>query len=146
MKTLRLTRVGEHRMEGSLYKDKKGNYYVDCHDEPKENCVSVVYRLSPPTEMDGEPDKMIEAEIVILNPLSEREKRMKEFRFDYMMLDRMRTDCEYYNSAEHYNHAHASTAKQMIERMKEIWNKLPGDLKPRWITWEKICEYEKKFA
>ena len=33
MKTLELTRVGEHRMEGGLYKDKDGKYYVDCHSE-----------------------------------------------------------------------------------------------------------------
>ena len=73
MKTLELTRVGEHRMEGGLYKDKNGNYYVDCHDEPKDSGVSVVYRLSPKNEIDGEPDKMIECEVKILNPLSERE-------------------------------------------------------------------------
>ena len=146
MKTLELTRVGEHRMEGGLYKDKDGNYYVDCHDEPKKSGVSVVYRLSPKNEIDGEPDKMIECEIKILNPLSEREERMKEFKFDYMMLNRMQMDCKYYNSAAHFNHAHASTIRQTIDRMKEIWNKFPEDLKPEWISLEEIEGYEKKFG
>lgn len=146
MKTLELTRVGEHRMEGGLYKDKNGNYYVDCHDEPKKSGVSVVYRLSPKNEIDGEPDKMIECEIKILNPLSEREERMKEFRFDYMMLDRMRVDCEYYDTAAHYNNSHVSTIRQTIDRMKEIWNKFPEDLKPEWISYEQILGYEKKFG
>lgn len=146
MKTLELTKVGEHRMEGGLYKDKNGNYYVDCHDEPKDKGVSVVYRLSPAKEMDGEPDKMIECEVKILNPLSEHEKRMKAFKFDYMMLDRMRVDCEYYKSAEHFNNSHASTIRETIEEMKRIWNKFPKDLKPNWITYEQILGYEKKFG
>lgn len=146
MKTLELTRVGEHRMEGGLYKDKNGNYYVDCHDEPKDSGISVVYRLSPKNEIDGEPDKMIECEVKILNPLSEREKRMKAFKFDYMMLDRMRVDCEYYKSAEHFNSSHASTIRETIEEMKRIWNKFPKDLKPNWITYEQILGYEKKFG
>lgn len=146
MKTLELTRVGEHRMEGGLYKDKNGNYYVDCHDEPKDSGVSVVYRLSPKNEIDGEPDKMIECEVKILNPLSEHEKRMKAFKFDYMMLDRMRVDCEYYKSAEHFNNSHASTIRETIEEMKRIWNKFPKDLKPNWITYEQILGYEKKFG
>ena len=146
MKTLELTRVGEHRMEGGLYKDKDGNYYVDCHDEPKKSGVSVVYRLSPKNEIDGEPDKMIECEIKILNPLSEREERMKDFKFDYMMLNRMQMDCKYYKSAAHFNNAHASTIRQTIDRMKEIWNKFPKDLKPGWISLEEIEGYEKKFG
>lgn len=146
MKTLELTRVGEHRMEGGLYKDKKGNYYVDCHDEPKDSGVSVVYMLSPKKEIDGEPDKKIECEIKILNPLSEREKRMKAFKFDYMMLSCMQMGCKYYQSAWSYNNAHFQTAKEMIESMKEHWNKIPDDLKPEWISWEEILEYEKKFA
>ena len=146
MKTLELTRVGEHRLEGGLYKDKKGNYYVDCHDEPKDSGVSVVYMLSPRKEIDGEPDKKIECEIKILNPLSEREEREKAFKFDYMMLSRMQMDCKYYDNAAQYNNAHWQTANEMIESMKERWNKFPDDLKPEWITWEEILEYEKKFC
>lgn len=146
MKTLELTRVGEHRMDGCLYKDKNGKYYVDCHDEVKDNGISVVYRLSPSTEPDGEPDAMIECHIVILNPLTEREKREKAFSFDYMMLSRQKSDCEYYNSADHYNNAHWSTIEETLASMKERWQKLPEDLKPEWLTWEQILAYEKKFC
>lgn len=146
MKKLVLKRIGEHRMEGNLYKDSKGYYYVDCHDEPKNKGVSVVYRLCPATDPEGEPDKMIECEIEILNPRSEREERERAFKFDYMMLSRMQMDCKYYDSASHYNNAHGQTAKEMIENMKERWNKIPDDLKPVWISWEEILEYEKKFC
>lgn len=145
MKTLKLTRVGEH-MDGNLYKDENGMYYVDQYQEPIPDTPSVVYKLSPATEPDGEPCWPITCKIEILNPFTEKEKRMRWFRHDYMMLDRMRTDCEYYDSAEHYNRAHCSTIKQTIESMKEIWKKFPEDLKPEWISWEKILEYEKKFT
>ena len=133
-------------MDGNLYQDSKGYYYVDCHDEPKNNEISVVYLLSPATDSEGEPDKMIECKIVIANPRSEREERERAFKFDYMMLSRMQADCKYYNSAEHFNHSHFSTIKQTIESMKEIWKKFPEDLKPEWISWEEILEYEKKFT
>ena len=146
MEKLVLKRVGEHRMEGNLYKDSKGYYYVDCHNEPKNDGISVVYRLSPATDSEGEPDKMIECHIVIANPLSEREEREKAFKFDYMMLSRMQADCKYYNSAAHFNNAHASTIRQTIDRMKEIWNKFPEDLKPEWISLEEIEGYENKFG
>lgn len=146
METLKLTKVGEHRMEGGLYKDKDGNYYVDCHSEPKTVGKSVVYRLSPKNEIDGEPDKAICAYIVILNPPTDREKREKVFAFDYMMLSRDQMACNYYTSAEHFNNAHACTIEQLIADMKERWQKFPEDLKPEWCTWEQILEYEKKFC
>lgn len=145
METLRLTRVGEH-MDGNLYRDENGMYYVDQYQSPLPDSPSVVYRLSPPMEPDGEPDFPVTCNIEVLNPFTEREKRERWFRKDYMMLSRMQTDCKYYNSAAHYNHAHCQTAKSMIESMKEIWQKFPEDLKPEWCTWEQILEYEKKFA
>lgn len=144
MKTLKLTRVGDH-MSGNLYKDEEGRYYVDdifSHIE----IPSVVYRLSPAFEPDGDPDFPITCGFEITNPPTEKEWQMGFYRHDYMMLDRMRTDCEYYHDAEHYNRSHFSTIQQTIEEMKKIWNKFPADLKPEWITWEQILGYEKKFC
>ena len=71
---------------------------------------------------------------------------MRWFRQDYMMLNRMQMDCKYYNSAAHYNKSHASTIRQTIDSMKEIWNKFPKDLKPEWISLEEIEGYKKKFG
>lgn len=145
METLTLTRVGEHRMEGGLYKDEKGRYYVDCHQEVENGKESVVYRLSPSNEPDGEPCDEVTAVIRLTNPPTEREQREKAFRMDYMMLDRHRADCEYYDTAEHYNSAHWQTIDETIASMKERWQRIPDDLKPEWLSWEKILEYEKKF-
>lgn len=146
MKTLELTRVGEHHMDGGLYKDKDGRYYVDCHSEIENGKEGTVYRLSPSKEPDGEPDVCFDVMIVITNPPTEREIHEKSFKHCYMMLSRMQSDCKYYNSASSYNHAHWQTAEEMIASMKEYWNKIPDDLKPDWISWEEILEYEKKFT
>lgn len=89
MNVLKLTRVGEHRMDGNLYKDSKGNYYVDCHREPKDDGVSSVYILSPSNEPDGEPERLIHCHIKILNPMTESEKKQKLYQFEYMMLSRL---------------------------------------------------------
>lgn len=146
MKELTLTRVGEHHMDGGLYKDEKGRFYVDCHDEVKSGQECTVYRLSPSTEPDGEPCDIVTCITHLTNPPTEREMREKAFKFDYMMLDRMRSDCEYYDTAAHYNNAHFSTIDKTIADMKARWQKLPEDLKPEWLSWEKILEYEKKFG
>ncbi len=147
METLRLTRVGEH-MDGNLYRDENGMYYVDQYQSPVPDTPSVVYRLSPPMEPDGEPDFPVTCKIEVLNPFTEKEKRERWFRHDYMMLSRMQSDCKYYadKSREAWNHAHVSTIEQHIEGMKELWKKFPNDLKPKWCTWEQILEYEKQMC
>ena len=159
MKTLELTRVGEHRMEGVLYKDKNGKYYVDCHREPKDDGVSDVYILSPSDDRDGEPERLIHCHIKILNPLTESEKKQKLYQFEYMMLSRLnddasayfgrhgneeedKWDCRYHN----VNNIWGNTIESHIAKMKELWQKIPSDIKPEWCTWEQILEYEKKLS
>ena len=63
--------------------------------------------------------------------------------YPYAMLDRMRSDCEYYlgygNRSSKY--LWGEEPKQHIEIMKAIYNRL--DPKPEWLTLDKINEYEK---
>ena len=63
--------------------------------------------------------------------------------YPYAMLDRMKSDCEYYlgygNRSSKY--LWAKDPKQHIEIMKAIYNRL--DPKPEWLTIDKINEYEK---
>lgn len=62
--------------------------------------------------------------------------------FLYQMLDRLKTDCEYFlghgNGLEKY--LWASTVDNQISAMKEIYNKLKE--KPEWLTLEQINTYE----
>lgn len=63
--------------------------------------------------------------------------------YPYAMLDRMKSDCEYYlgygNRSSKY--LWGEEPKQHIEIMKAIYNRL--DPKPEWLTLDKINEYEK---
>ena len=61
-----------------------------------------------------------------------------------MMLDRLRTDCEYYlgNGNRHKKYLWAEDEKEQIDKMKEIYNQFEDDKKPEWLTWDDILNYE----
>jgi len=67
-------------------------------------------------------------------------------KFQYQMLDRMRSDCEYYLG---YGYRDAKCLwsldeKEHIQNMKDLWNNFGDNEKPEWLTWEQILEYEKE--
>lgn len=70
----------------------------------------------------------------------------EEFR--YMMLDRMRADCEYYlgNGGRHTKYLWGENEVDHIANMKALWKSFPEDGKPEWLSYEKIEEYEKKMC
>lgn len=69
-------------------------------------------------------------------------KNDNDSEFLYQMLDRLKSDCEYFlgngNGTEKY--LWASTVDNQISAMKEIYNKLKE--KPEWLTLEQINTYE----
>ena len=69
-----------------------------------------------------------------------------EPRFRYMMLSRMKQDCDYYLSygGRSANHLWADEEKAQIENMKALWRSFPDEDKPEWLTWEELLDYEKK--
>lgn len=71
-----------------------------------------------------------------------------EDRFQYMLLDRMRSDCEYYfgNGRIYGNHLWAGDEKGQIYYMKAIWNHFTDDNKPEWLTMDQILDYEKRMV
>ena len=68
--------------------------------------------------------------------------------FRYQLLDRMRTDCDYYLSYgnRHANYLWAKEEKVQIAYMKAIWHSFPDGQKPEWLTYRQILEYEKQMA
>lgn len=70
-----------------------------------------------------------------------------DMKFRYQMLDRLRTDCDYYlsNGNRQKKHLWANDEVKQIEYMKELWKSFPEEEKPEWLTYEQICEYEKAF-
>ena len=67
----------------------------------------------------------------------------EEDKFNYMMLDRLRTDCEYFlgygNGSE--RNLWAGNVEDQIAEMRKIYDKLPE--KPEWLSLEDIDKYEK---
>ena len=71
-----------------------------------------------------------------------------EARFRYMMLDRLRQDCNYYLriNAKTSNVLWAEDEKAQIENMKALWNTFPEGETPEWLTWDDILEFERKMC
>ena len=62
-------------------------------------------------------------------------------RFNYMMLDRLKSDCEYYlgYGGRNAKSLWAHDEQKQIDKMREIYDSLK--IKPEWLTREQIDEY-----
>lgn len=71
-----------------------------------------------------------------------------EPKFRYMMLSRMKQDCDYYlgNGNRSTNHLWAGDEKSQIENMKTLWNSFSDEGKPEWLTWAELMEYEERMC
>lgn len=69
-------------------------------------------------------------------------------RFRYMLLDRMRSDCEYYlgYGNRYPKHLWAGNEKDQIEAMKALWKSFNENEKPVFLTYEQILYYEKQMV
>ena len=69
-------------------------------------------------------------------------------KFNYMMLSRLKSDCNYYlgYGERNVNNLWADTEKEHIEEMKRIWSIFPEDKKPEWLTWNQLLDYEKEMV
>jgi len=92
---------------------------------------------------DGEPDCHIKRDLEI-NFINQPEEN--PYKFNYMMLDRLRSDCDYYlgYGNRNKNQLCDNDEHQHIDRMKELHNSFPENEKPEWLTWDQILDYEKK--
>ena len=65
--------------------------------------------------------------------------------FEYSMLGRLQSDCEYFlgNGNGYEGHLWAHTVEAQIKEMRDRWNAFEDDEKPEWLTMEQIDKYEK---
>ena len=63
---------------------------------------------------------------------------MTDNKFNYMLLDRLRCDCEYYlgYGNRDANSLWAHDEQKQIDKMRELYDLLP--IKPEWLTREQI--------
>lgn len=95
-------------------------------------------------DFDGEPCYPIKSGLeIIIQETTERPNREK--RFNYMMLSRLRMDCDFYlgYGNRNVNRLCEGSEKAHIERMKELHNGFSDNEKPEWLTYEEILQYEK---
>lgn len=78
-------------------------------------------------------------------------KHKKDFlrfgtKFQYMMLDRMKSDCDYFlgYGGRYEGRLWACNVKDQIKYMKYLYRLVP--LKPEWISKKDIREYRKKMT
>jgi hypothetical protein len=65
---------------------------------------------------------------------------------NYRLLDRLRSDNDYFlgNGNRSEKHLWAGNVDAQIKEMKRLWNNLPEDAKPEWLSMDDILEYEQK--
>lgn len=81
----------------------------------------------------------------IISPKTKTESKDNEgSEYDYMLLSRLKSDCDYFlgNGNRYEKHLWAGNIDDQIAKMKELYNKLPE--KPEWLTMEDIENYEKE--
>lgn len=66
--------------------------------------------------------------------------------FNYQMLGRLKSDCDYYLGEGNRNERHlwAHSVSKQIAKMREFYDKVP--VKPEWLTKEMIDDYENKMS
>lgn len=138
---LSLNYIGKDDFSQPIYKDQFGKLWKDLGMGESE--VPCLYSVTN-NDWDGEPLSPIKQEYVF----SSEPYRVNRYKFEYMLLGRMRMDCEYYLGYGNRSLAILSngSVKEHIGRMKELWNIFPEDQKPEWLTWEQILTYEKEMA
>lgn len=128
---------------------------IDAWDRPVYKCVEtgVLWKditlgseapalYSCQNTFDGEPECPIKADLEIhfINQYLEDKNE-----FNYMMLDRLRSDCEYYLGSGNRckEHLYYHDEQTHINKMKELYNSFSKDEKPEWLAYEQILAYEK---
>ena len=76
------------------------------------------------------------------DPVTESSEEGDEYA--YRLLGRLKSDCEYFLGAGNRSARNlwAGSVADQIDKMKELWYRLPDDAKPEWLSMEDIDNYE----
>lgn len=146
MEKLKLTYIGTDDWSRPVFESEEGRIFKDL------NCGDGQLDLCTAGSFDGEPDTPIHyiekyknVEFIILGM---EEQPSAEEKFNYMMLSRLQSDCDYYLGHGDRNERSlwAGNVSEQIVKMKELYNSFNDDKKPEWITLDDILEYENKMT
>lgn len=135
---LTLELIGIDGFSCPTYQDQFGHLWKDLN--LGQSKTPDLYSVTG-NEPDGEPIAPIRYEHVFKPKPYQNDK----YEFEYMLLGRMRSDCEYYLGYGNRSNSrlYGNDPKQHIDRMKELWKGFPADKKPEWLTWEQLLNYER---
>lgn len=122
------------------YEDENGKLYFDINSGKNGlNIYSGAYK-DKYGDICGEPYAKVYEQIECDEPFVRNKKE-----FDYMMLDRLRTDCNYFlgNGNGYEGHLYYKDVNKHCDEMSKLYKSFTDDDKPQWITIEQIEQYRK---
>lgn len=135
-----LTYIGEDFWSRPVYRDQFQHLWKDvsCGESGSPSLHSSVN-----DEFEGEPDMPIDQEFTLVGAPEDDEKSSQ-----YMMLDRLRCDCDFYLGYGNRNTRNLwwGSPQAHIENMKKRWLEFADNEKPQWLTWGQILEYERQMC
>lgn len=143
MEKLILNFLGIDSWSRPVYEDQNGKLFKDINCDHGQINLCTVYG-----GFDGEPDTPIQYikryQDLEIEIIGKEEQPTREEKFNYQMLDRLRSDCDYYlgNGNRSKKHLYYKDEQEHIDKMKELYNSFTEDKKPEWITYEEILNYE----
>lgn len=122
------------------YEDEKGKIYFDLNDG-RNGLDLYTGAYWDCGEIWGEPNTKVIDPVECYEPFVRHPRE-----FDYMMLDRLRMDCEYFlgNGNGYEGHLYYKEVNKHCDEMEKLWNSFVDEDKPEWLTMKQIKEYRKK--
>ena len=74
----------------------------------------------------------------------EMEESTRKEKFNYQMLSRLQSDCNYFlgNGNRNEKYLWDGSVEVHIDEMKKLYNYFDDNKKPEWLTWDNILSYE----
>lgn len=130
--------------EYPCYEDENGKIYFDLNDGKYGyglDLVTGAYRHPEDGDICGEPCCTVNEEVECDEPFVRHPRE-----FDYMMLSRMQSDCDYFlgNGNGYEGHLYGGSVEAICDEMEHLWKSFTDEEKPEWLTLEQITEYRKQ--
>lgn len=144
MKTITLNYTGYRDFnDDKVYKSEDDIYFA------KDDWGTIIYiGKDPDNDPSGDVRQFDKYKDVEFITAGDENLPTEVERFNYMMLDRLRMDCDWNlgNGSIYGQRIWADTMEEHIAEMKRLYNSFVEDKKPKWLTWEQILDYEKELV
>lgn len=129
--------------EVPCYKDENGKLYFDENNGRNGLNLYTGAYLDECGEICGEPDTRVLEEVICDDPFVRNPRER-----DYMMLNRLMTDCKYFLTVGRGNerHLYYKTVEEHCDEMEKLWNSFSESEKPEWLTLQQIHRYREQMC